>query len=1191
MVTRLLYLLLLPNLLSAQFLFTNLKPEDGLSSREARCTYTDSEGYVWIGTENGLNRYDGSHFRTWNHQHTEYPPSLGTAIYTILEHNNDELWFGTNSGAGIYSKSKNAFRELPVKTTHPVKSTVIKLLKDKSGTTWMATGRGLFIYAQSAFVNAAERYPHLKALDTALILQGSIAYDPVRDYLWVGTPKGLFCIDLHKQQLYSANNNPYRWPIFVQAQVLSIALNRSGSIAVSTLSDHGLLFYDFKTNHFEETPIINNNNLWNLKDGCNTLFYDSDNRLWISTHRYTSFIRLADGRFENIAYNRDMPYSIAYGFFYDAFQDKFGNIWLSTINGVSKLEPQNFLLNIIKSPTYPYFLSVEFGNINAFATDKAGNYWLGKMDGLVKYATPNKTFTHFSPTSNIYWNELFDLKWINNKLWCGSSHGIWILDPATGRFTAFGFKNDMERFSGPISWIREDQRGFVWFGIWNSGVFRFDPASKTCIQFNGSSPKWGDMNMKRSFACLETSDGHIWVSGSSDGVRIFDPKTEIFRGPVDPRLTNISVYSMADHNGGIWLSTPSKLLKCTYSGKVVDSVTETEGLPPYRLSDLCVDSKNRLWGVSREGLYCIDLGTNAVSKVNVKATFSFNDHWNSLVQQGDTLYAAMLDHLVVIDSRKYRQHQQPSAPLISGFRVFQDEKPFDKNKVIQLSFQQNHFSFDFSSPNHNDLPDLQYAYKLEGFDKDWNYCERNQTATYTNVPAGKYVFKVKSSEGTRNTGALITAISITVRPPFYQTWWFAGIVLLLLLVLAWQFYKWRKKVKLRRNVNTTIDYFANSIYGENSVNEICWDIARNCISQLQFEDCVVYLLDKETNKLVQKAAYGPKNPRGHEIINPIMIDIGKGIVGTVAETGKPLMIGDTTVDERYIVDDESRCSELAVPIMHDQQVIGIIDSEHSKKHFFTEDHLKALTTIASISANKIAEAQAEASVKHNELKLLEINKLLAESQLMALRAQMNPHFVFNCLNSIQECIVTEKYADASKYLNKFSKLFRMVLNNSGKDMVTVEEEIEVLQLYLELEKMRFEQSFSYAINIDPELDTDILVPSMLLQPYVENALWHGLMHKEGERQLRICFIKKDEDLFQCIIDDNGIGRKRSYALKQQQSKAKRHESKGLKISEDRLNVLQRQNNHARFEIIDKYDEDGTPTGTKVVVELSAFLKS
>jgi LytS/YehU family sensor histidine kinase len=210
---------------------------------------------------------------------------------------------------------------------------------------------------------------------------------------------------------------------------------------------------------------------------------------------------------------------------------------------------------------------------------------------------------------------------------------------------------------------------------------------------------------------------------------------------------------------------------------------------------------------------------------------------------------------------------------------------------------------------------------------------------------------------------------------------------------------------------------------------------------------------------------------------------------------------------------------------------------------------------------------------------------------MALRAQMNPHFVFNCLNSIQECIVTEKYGEASLYLNKFSKLFRSVLNNSSKVMISLTEEVEVLELYLTLEHMRFEKSFEYKIHVGDDLETDeILIPSMLLQPFVENALWHGLMHKSDHRQLNICFKKLSEDVFQCIIDDNGIGRKKALQLKEQQSKTKRHVSKGMSICRDRIELLQKQGHHAALQIIDKYDNNNEAAGTRVIVELSSYLK-
>ena len=156
-----------------------------------------------------------------------------------------------------------------------------------------------------------------------------------------------------------------------------------------------------------------------------------------------------------------------------------------------------------------------------------------------------------------------------------------------------------------------------------------------------------------------------------------------------------------------------------------------------------------------------------------------------------------------------------------------------------------------------------------------------------------------------------------------------------------------------------INYFATSLYGKNTVDEILWDIAKNCLAKLRFQDCVIYLINEETGNLEQRAAHGPKNPDAHEISNRIVIPLGQGIVGTVASTGRAEVVQDTTKDSRYIVDDKLRYSELAVPIIYQNKVVGVIDSEHEKKNFFTDNHLSLMTTIAALASNKIMKAVAE----------------------------------------------------------------------------------------------------------------------------------------------------------------------------------------------------------------------------------------
>ncbi|MEM9834817.1 MAG: ATP-binding protein, partial [Bacteroidota bacterium] len=174
-----------------------------------------------------------------------------------------------------------------------------------------------------------------------------------------------------------------------------------------------------------------------------------------------------------------------------------------------------------------------------------------------------------------------------------------------------------------------------------------------------------------------------------------------------------------------------------------------------------------------------------------------------------------------------------------------------------------------------------------------------------------------------------------------------------------QYQQNRRLLQNRRETEAVINYFSTSLFGKNTVDEILWDIAKNCIARLKLVDCVIYLLDDDRQMLVQKAAYGSKNPQGFDIYQPIELSVGQGIVGSVAQTGKAEIVSDTSVDARYIVDDEIRLSEIAVPLVYQEQVLGVIDAEHPEKNFFTEEHLTILEIIAALCSNKIVKARAE----------------------------------------------------------------------------------------------------------------------------------------------------------------------------------------------------------------------------------------
>jgi LytS/YehU family sensor histidine kinase len=220
------------------------------------------------------------------------------------------------------------------------------------------------------------------------------------------------------------------------------------------------------------------------------------------------------------------------------------------------------------------------------------------------------------------------------------------------------------------------------------------------------------------------------------------------------------------------------------------------------------------------------------------------------------------------------------------------------------------------------------------------------------------------------------------------------------------------------------------------------------------------------------------------------------------------------------------------------------------------------------------------NVKIKERKRAALQLQLSALEMKALRAQMNPHFIFNALNSIQECIITKNTDTAYSYLSSFSKLVRMILENSEKQFISLEDEIETLRLYLSIEKLRFDDTFEYKIHIAPKVDvTFVRLPAMIIQPFVENALWHGLIQKKGEKKLLLSFDVKVNSLI-CVVKDNGVGRKHTAEV--QNSRQIKKQSMGVKITEERLQLLETE---ASILINDMEDRQGKPCGTEVTITI------
>ena len=234
--------------------------------------------------------------------------------------------------------------------------------------------------------------------------------------------------------------------------------------------------------------------------------------------------------------------------------------------------------------------------------------------------------------------------------------------------------------------------------------------------------------------------------------------------------------------------------------------------------------------------------------------------------------------------------------------------------------------------------------------------------------------------------------------------------------------------------------------------------------------------------------------------------------------------------------------------------------------------------------HELAENELQIQKLEGDKAKAELQQQATELEMQALRAQMNPHFIFNCLSSINRFILKNESETASDYLTKFSRLIRMVLNNSTKQLIILEDELEMLRLYLDLERLRFKNSFDYSITFFNNFDAaSIFLPPLLLQPFAENAIWHGLMHKEGQGVLEVAFELRN-NMLNCYITDNGVGRKKAEALKSKSSD--KQKSMGMEITAERLALLNKDVEQTIITVEDLVDSEGDAAGTRVTIKIS-----
>ena len=1171
-------LVLLNNSVAQDLTFYHLDKSDGLSDNTVNSAVTDKHGLLWIGTNHGLNSYDGYIVKNFYAQ--DNPGLISDNIVRMVCDEQNRIWIQGGNGGLTLLDEKRQFHRIDL--THNNKRILVDYI--------------LPVSDQPMFLNNGIIYG-LQDKNTLRFEPLEMEHEPLlrnkferinvwdKDNLAFSGSGLLFLFDVKGLKVTKALNVP---DIVAAAKITDdmaiVTCSNNDKLYKVSFASGGIVqrFQNLKDQHGELMHMLPGS-IMHLHDqfflitspSAGVYVFDVskeiltrnahdifDSRTISSNH--TSYISVNDDGYFFIAtfggglnyfkrnarlaglktiFKDDITEKVYGGYINDITEDAKGNIWMAGSNTLIEWKPA-----VGETSIHWHNKSNEQdhrGGIRTLHVDKNDRIWAGFSHSLVVFNQNFEVIATLNKRSGLPDNTVNEITEApDGSLWICTPKGICFIDPGT-------FEIKIPRPGSPLSkvqgrncntvWFRQEDE--VWVGTWDGAY--------TINLSNGNTKRYTTENgliFNEVIGFAGDKNSCVYI-GTRFGFHILEPGKPIRAFKHVNNSWPIDCYSFVkDYSGNIWLSS---------NDYIVSYSTETKDFKVY-------DEKV---GINPSGFRFYA----AHATQNGELIFGSNN--------GITYFKP--ENIPVADA--------PLSVLIHGVETLDSTYSFLAGANIKLPYYTTTVSFSFSAINLLRGKNIFFQYTLEGLDNNWTHAASGQRITYNNLQPGDYLFSVKASGDGLHWTSVNDPVKFSILTPWWKQHWFISLSLLITGSIAILLVRQRNR-KFRQQqedleTEQAINYLATSLHEQNNVEAILWDVTRNCIGRLQFEDCVIYLVDEERGVLVQKAAWGPKTTQESKILNPIEIPIGKGIVGSVAKSGRAEIIPDTSKDNRYIVDDAIRLSEITVPIIYEGKTLGIIDSEHSKKGFFNQKHLSILTTIASLCANKMIRAKAENEKQEAQLATLRHEREAVKAQLKSLRLQMNPHFLFNSLNSIQQMILAGEDRDATRYLSKFSRLLRLVLLHSDKENITLKEELETLNLYVELEFLRFKGSFRYDITCDRNIDREeIKIPVMLIQPFVENALWHGLLHKQGSRYLKIEFSEDTDENMVCIIEDNGIGREAAGKIKNDH-----HTKKGIAVAKERLKTHHANDAHddlqKRLQIDDIKDESGNAAGTRVVLRL------
>ena len=792
---------------SAEYNFTRIDINQGLSHNQVHCIFKDSKGFVWIGTNSGLNRFDGYTFKVFRHIPYDSTSLSDNRIQNIFEDPSGRLWVSTMSSYIVYDPVTEKFshdNELFHKNIEIPADSISRIRQDNSGNIWFICDQlGLFLYN----INS-DSMIHLthNPDDTASIHNGpisSIGTDSKGNY-WILSFYGVL-EKLDKKTYKVIYRNRVLQERFPMWRDLHLFTDRDNDFWIySGSSDEGIILFDtesgrYKHFHQNSAQYRLNNNI------VNCITQDNNGLIWVGTdHGGINLIDKNDFIVRILQHNPDNSRSLSQNSITALYKDNDDIVWVGTFKkGLCYYHENLYKFKLYQhQPNDPN--SLPHNDINCFQEDEKGNLWIGTNgDGLIYFDRRNGTFKSFrndpsdphTLSNDVIVNMLYDSEKI---LWLGTYYG------GLNRYDGKSFRSYRHNITNPNSlsndrvWeIFEDSQKNLWIGTLGGGLDIFDRGTKTFRHYRNGEPN----SIHSDFILHLTEDrqGNIWI-GTANGVDCFDPKKQIFKhysydATDDNSIShNVVIAILVDSRGLIWLATQEGLNIFEPGTDQFYRYYVDEGLPDNNILALLEDDVSNIWASTTSGITNIRVGlkkgengyslefTNYNESDGLQGK-EFNEGVAFKTSHGELIFGGP-DGFNIFNPSDLIFNTKPPDVLITSLQIFNKtigigqkfngrvvlEKSIAQTSEISLKNFEDVISIEFAALNFIHPEKNRYEYMLEGFNRDWMQAPSyDRKATYTNLDPGEYMFRVRASnnDGIWNTQG--TSLKIIVRPPLWKT--------------------------------------------------------------------------------------------------------------------------------------------------------------------------------------------------------------------------------------------------------------------------------------------------------------------------------------------------------------------------------------------------------------------------------------